>query len=140
MPNTKCWVCKTPFGPSVKCEEHHIIPRAYGGTDGPLVSLCDSHHSMVHEIALKLWTRKSFNQLLDNNSEVNERLLYLANVAYNSRVATDKDPNKQTLLLIPDVKGELLSNIKTLQKIYPVSKTKIVALAIQKLYSNHFSE
>lgn len=32
--------------------EHHVIPQAYGGVNGPTVILCPDHHNEVHKIAL----------------------------------------------------------------------------------------
>lgn len=44
-----CWACKTKEG----LHNHHVIPQAYGGVDGPLVTLCGTHHTLIHEVALK---------------------------------------------------------------------------------------
>jgi hypothetical protein len=42
-----CWLC----GDSSSLHEHHIIPQAYGGVDGPLVTLCATCHNGVHHVA-----------------------------------------------------------------------------------------
>ena len=44
-----CIVC----GCKESLHEHHVIPRAYGGTNGPTVILCANHHNLVHTLALK---------------------------------------------------------------------------------------
>ena len=44
-----CWACKRRDG----LHDHHIVPQAYGGVDGPQVTLCGSHHTLIHEVALK---------------------------------------------------------------------------------------
>jgi hypothetical protein len=42
-----CWCC----GNSEGLHEHHIIPQAYGGKNGPLVTLCGACHTNVHNTA-----------------------------------------------------------------------------------------
>lgn len=133
-----CWVCKKRFGPDTKKEDHHVIPRAYGGLDGPQVSLCDSHHTALHEIALKLYSKKSYYQLLTKDADVNKKLLYLASVVYNSRLATENDPNKKPLL-IESVKKETLNELKQLRSVIPKSsRAKILEAAVHALHSRYF--
>lgn len=134
-----CWVCGQKFGPSVKQEDHHIIPRAYGGVDGPVVSLCDSHHTALHEIALKLYTKKSYFNLLTKDKEVNAKLLWLATVAYNARLATENDPNKKPILMEP-ISRETFNKLLRLKQVFPkASRKQIVESAINNLYAKHFT-
>lgn len=42
-----CIVC----GSSEGLQEHHVIPRTYGGLNGPTVILCTKHHALVHSLA-----------------------------------------------------------------------------------------
>lgn len=44
----RCYVCSEEV--SVP-HEHHVIPQAYGGKDGPTVTLCANHHNLIHELA-----------------------------------------------------------------------------------------
>lgn len=135
-----CWVCRTKFGPNTKEERHHIIPKAFGGVDGPQVSLCDSHHSALHEIGLKLYSKSSYFQLLTRDFRQNKKLLWLATVACNARIATENDPNKA----VPTVfyfKGETLKKLKRLKQVYPkASRQALVLAAIDVLYDRHFKE
>jgi 5-methylcytosine-specific restriction protein A len=136
----RCWVCDNKFGPSIKKEDHHIIPRAYGGIDGPQVSLCSAHHTALHEIALKLYTKKSYFQLLTSDPEVNKKLMYLASVAYNARVATENDPNKKPLL-VESVRKETLQKLKKLKSIYRgTARAKLLEAAVDLLYARHFTK
>ncbi|ELK45249.1 HNH endonuclease [Halobacillus sp. ACCC02827] len=32
----------------VKTTEHHLVPKQYGGTDGPTVMLCSACHRQIH--------------------------------------------------------------------------------------------
>ena len=44
-----CFICDSKEG----AHEHHVVPQAYGGTNGPRVVLCGTHHTLIHDIALK---------------------------------------------------------------------------------------
>lgn len=134
-----CWVCKRKFGPSLAREDHHIIPRAYGGTEGPQVSLCDSHHSALHNIAHKLYNHKSFHSLLTQDAEINQRLLYLGSVAYNSRLATENDPNKRRVEVV-SLTGETYKKLKRLKDLHStrISRGTLIETAINQMYYRYF--
>lgn len=133
-----CWVCSTPFGPSVKEERHHLIPRAYGGIDGPQVSLCDSHHSALHEIALRIYNKRSYHDLLTKIPAQDQKLLYLASIVYNARVATEGDPNKKQMILFSPNK-EVFEKLRKLKRLYPkLSRQALIEHAISQLYHRHF--
>ncbi len=134
-----CWVCNKEFNVNCKKEDHHVVPRAYGGVDGPQVSLCDSHHSAVHEIALKLWTRRSYHTLLTTDNGSNQKLLWLASVAYNARLATENDVNKRKIIIFSPTKDTLdkLDKLKTLYK-NRLSRQTLIESAITSLYNSHF--
>lgn len=134
-----CWVCNVPFGPSLKEERHHLIPRAYGGVDGPQVSLCDSHHTALHTIALRLYSKKPFTDLLTGSSLQDKKLVYLAQVVCNSRLATENDPNKRQVLVLTPSKETLakLDRLKALNG-RRISRENLIELAIHQLYSKHF--
>lgn len=133
-----CWVCGTRFDHSNKEERHHIIPCAYGGEDGPQVSLCDSHHQALHDIALKLYCKTPYFQLLTKNRMWDRKILYLAEVACNARMLTENDPNKS----VPSTlyfKGEVLEKLKRLKTVYPKSSRQaLVEAGINLLYDRHF--
>ena len=44
-----CFICNSKEG----AHEHHVVPQAYGGTNGPRVVLCGTHHTLIHDIALQ---------------------------------------------------------------------------------------
>jgi hypothetical protein len=134
---TYCWICGIPFSHDCQEERHHVIPRAYGGTNGPQVSLCDSHHSALHQIALKMYTGKSFFNLMSGRQEQDARLLYLASVAYNARILTEKDPNKKQMLVL-HISGQESQELNALKSIYKVGREKLIGLAIKSLYDRHF--
>lgn len=47
LPN--CWVCPSKDG----LNDHHVIPQAYGGVNGPQVTLCATHHTFIHTLSLR---------------------------------------------------------------------------------------
>jgi hypothetical protein len=142
-----CWICERRFvdsvppGPCLR-EEHHIIPRKAGGTDGPLVSLCDSHHAKLHKIANRLSSKKPYFDLLaGESSEHTKKLLWLATRVFNAFELVKGDPNKTTSVLLT-LDRELQSKLDYLKKIYPDlrSREAIVNFAIDTLYNKHCSQ
>lgn len=114
-----------------------MVPRAYGGVDGPTVSLCDSHHTALHQIALRLERGKPFNHLLTGDNTQDKRLLWLATIVVNAHALTTDDPNKPmpiTFVANRDTKTRL----RALKKIYRQPYGSLIQYAIQILYSKHF--
>ena len=140
-----CWVCKnrfTEFGgaPSNFKHDHHMIPRAYGGVDGPTVSLCDSHHTTLHQVALKLYSGKPFGELLTGNQEHNKRILWLSTLVVNARRLTENDPNKPMMLPLVADKA-LKDKLKKLKQVYPkTSFPALIKYAIEQLYRRTFQD
>ena len=46
---TKCFVCDADCGPIQHI--HHVVPRQYGGDNGPTLALCPNCHAAVHVLA-----------------------------------------------------------------------------------------
>jgi hypothetical protein len=133
-----CWVCRQKFDHQRLHEDHHIIPRAYGGMDGPQVRLCSSHHTALHTIALRLYNGKPFYDLLSQDPDTNERLLYLASVAYNARLAVEGDPNKKQVLVL-GLSGETRERLRRLKTVYGrLGRERLIELAILNLFNKHF--
>jgi hypothetical protein len=135
----KCWVCERKFDHSTKQEDHHVIPRAYGGVDGPQVSLCDSHHSALHEIAGRLYSKRSYFNLLTGDTQQDKKLMYLASCVYNARVLTENDPNKRRILVLSPSK-ETIEKLDRLKGLFRgnVSREKVIEAAVDALYKRHF--
>lgn len=138
-----CWVCAAKFtdnGGTETREEHHIIPRAYGGEEGPTVTLCDTHHSKLHRIAVCLKTGKPFFNFLQGESpDRNKKLLYLANAVHNAELATRNDPNKAASAVL-SLGARHKEMIEQLKKVYPQAKSReaIMLLALEHLHRKHF--
>lgn len=140
-----CWVCGLRFtdvvppGPASR-EEHHLVPQAYGGTDGPTVSLCANHHSALHTIAVHMKSGKPYYEIIGGHDTIQQaKLLKLAEIVYNSEQATRNDPNKKVLVSLTLTKQQDLM-IQRLKKVYPQAKGRadILQLALQALYVRNF--
>lgn len=134
----QCWVCKRKFDHGLLHEDHHVIPCAYGGRDGPQVRICSPHHTALHTIALRLYTGKPYYELLSPNPDTNQRLLYLASVAYNARLAVMNDPNKKRVLVLAFT-GDTWDKLAKLKTVYrKLGREKLVEFAVGQLFSKHF--
>lgn len=137
-----CWVCHVKFvghGGTEQRHDHHIFPRAYGGVDGPEVSICDGHHSTVHRIAEKMIREKSYHEFLRGEPQVQvQRLLYLATRIHQMYLLTENDPNKATSVsLVLTAKHKKM--IDALKPVTGVRSREAVLLkALELLYSRHF--
>lgn len=133
----ECFVCGARFidsdppGKAMK-ELHHVIPRAYGGTNGPLVALCSECHTKVHKLATR-YDQSLFNGL---NSLGKSRLEYLARSVYNAKHITKSDPNKLLQITFKLTKEEaaVLDHLKSVLNVK--SRADVYHIALKKLYSN----
>jgi hypothetical protein len=141
-----CWVCEQRFKGSVppgpaNREDHHIFPRNAGGTDGPLVSLCDSDHSNVHNIAKRIQSKRPFNDILVGKPpEQIKRLVWLASMVVKAEQSVEGDENKRLRNSVSLSKAEIRM-MKRLQSIYTnMDRSEIFSLALRRLYSSHFGK
>jgi len=139
-----CWVCETRFKTSVppgpaNREDHHIFPRNAGGTDGPLVSLCDTDHGNLHNIAKRLHTKKPYDDILiGRNPKAQSKLVWLAAMVVKAERSVEGDSNK---LLLNSVKLNPVETemMKKLQSLYPkMGRSDIFRLALRRLFVEHF--
>lgn len=141
-----CWVCGTRFtdanppGPANR-EDHHIIPRAAGGTDGPQVSLCDPHHTKLHKIAMRMSANKPHFDLLSGEPDsAKHKLIWLASRAHMAFEATKDDPNKKVVVVLAlDRKKQ--QQVEMLKKAYPQARSReaIYDMALQALFNKTFT-
>lgn len=136
-----CWCCHADFAPKGRAQKelHHIIPRAYGGSDGPMVSICDTCHTRVHKIATCLYSKQSYFQFLQGlDQESIKRLLYLSTCVVNAKQATENDPNKKVVVVISltGQEGEKVDQLKKVLKLS--SREQIIKYALASLYKKHF--
>jgi hypothetical protein len=138
-----CWVCGALFiehGGVEHTEHHHIIPQAYGGADGPTVSLCEKHHQSLHKIALCLKGNKPHFMLLANHTqEQRTKLMFLATRVHEAEQLTRNDPNKRAMLVL-SLDREMTKMIDDLKTVLPGVKSReaVVRSAVKSLWNRHF--
>ena len=135
-----CWACGARFvtadPPGTANEErHHIVPRAFGGENGPQVSLCDSCHSKVHKLALNL-VQDTSGWFASREHE--QKIRYLANVIANAKKAVQFDPNKKFPVSFKISRTEV-EMIERLKSIFGVkSRDDVLRIALRSVYKNYF--
>ena len=140
-----CWVCgvrfktSTPPGPANR-EDHHVFPRNAGGTDGPLVSLCDTDHSTLHKIAHRMHGPKPFVDLLVGRDTIAQRkLVWLAAMVCKAEQSVEGDPNKLLISTVKLTQTEALM-LRKLLSVLPNAKGQadVFKIALYNLYKAHF--
>ena len=138
-----CWVCGAKFAPqgTAQEEQHHIVPRAYGGSDGPIVSLCDTCHTRLHKAALCIEAHKPVHIFVNGlNQDQQQRLLYLSTCVVNAKLATKNDPNKKSVVVLQFNKQET-EQIDRLKKALRLkSRMAVIKAAIFAMYTKQFTE
>lgn len=81
-----CWVCGERDG----IHDHHVIPQAYGGVNGPQVTVCATHHTMIHTLALRANNEQWQHPLIEHTDSVQKRykLNTLIGLIHKARMAT----------------------------------------------------
>jgi len=141
-----CFVCGVRFKTSIPAgpanvEEHHVMPRNAGGTDGPLVRLCDSHHTLLHKVAERLHRKAVFTDLMvgEQPSSI-PKIMWLAAAVVRSEKAVENDPNKHVQNSVR-LSQEDLHMLKRLQGIYKgKGRSELLRAGLFLLYRRHFND
>lgn len=130
-----CWLCGARKSHTAT-EEHHIVPRCYGGEQGPTVTLCSSCHTRAHEAAESLYKGNPYVPYASQAER--ERCLYLATVIVNSRLAIENsnDPNKRTVFTMM-LDGETHRTLVNLTRYLGINQKKVMTLALNELAKKH---
>lgn len=134
-----CWICEERFvdsGGKALREDHHLVPRAYGGVDGPVVSICDPHHQRVHAIANKLLHNKEYKHLLENPS-YDQKMLWLASIIVRAQRSVKDDPNKKALVTL-SLTGVQQEKLTALCRKLKMNRAKALAFLLEEGYVRHF--
>ncbi len=133
-----CWVCHVQRDGFTTFEEHHVVPCHLGGTNGPVVSLCDGCHTKVHDSATKLY--RGVVNLPYREEDRRARCLYLAQVICRAQSALESQGNLNKKFKYSDTfsyeEHELLVS---LQRYYgKKSQGELVRYALQMLAKQTF--
>jgi len=131
-PESVCYICHID-GPM---EEHHLVPRAYGGRKGKTKPLCRTCHfhltkaSRLKEITLI--NLRSINPLW-SNSETATRATELANIIQKSRKLTESDRNK-AMLIQQRLAPADARKLRSLSRVFHCSLIKAIEISIDRTY------
>lgn len=137
-----CFICGVRFvgeGGTEQRHDHHVYPRAYGGTDGPEVSICDAHHSAVHRIGECLIREKPHHQFLRGEPQPQvQKLMYLADCIRQIYLAVKNDPNKatSTSMVLTAKHQRMIDALKPILKLR--SREAVLLRGLEQLYHKHF--
>lgn len=141
-----CFVCMERFsdvanpGTAIR-EEHHVIPQAAGGTDGPTVSVCLHHHDLLHKIATRMYRKLDWQDLIVREPVgILQRLAFLAQKAADAQTLTANDPNKRVkvLLSLGAKHKAMLDRLKGTIPGKSQSREAIIIYALERLYQQQF--
>ena len=117
------------------------MPRAYGGVDGPQVSLCTTCHTRIHKVAGCLMRKLPYFELTQGlDSEQLKKTLYLATCIMNAESMARNDPNKKTVVVLSLMGGETAKLDKLKKALAVPSREAVLKVALDSLYKKHFIE
>lgn len=126
-----CWICDgllldSGGDPSRMRNEHHVIPRAFGGEDGPTVSLDSAHHDLLHLVADKISAGTPWKHLVEAMAPLHKsRAVYLATRVVVAAKTIANDPNKRLHIMISPSRQQD-AKIRQLAKLYSCSKADLL--------------
>jgi hypothetical protein len=137
-----CYVCGCRLAdaggdPSNIRESHHVVPRAYGGRDGPQVQLCIGHHDLIHLIATKRISGAAYTQFLTGEPKLDQAMLYLSSVIYEAHLRINNDPNKRITVSLSLSRTES-ARLSELADLYKVNRSRLLQALFEKEYSRVF--
>lgn len=133
-----CKICNMQSG----IDWHHEIPQAYGGLHGPQSPLCSGHHSLIHNLALKLYKHGDEGQLVipldvpkDKRGEVIRlvRVIVIARKRYEAAKAAGKAPKKGSVVKLDSKRSQRL---ETCARLLNCSQQDAARTAIDRLYQS----
>lgn len=135
-----CWIC----GNKSSLEEHHIIPSAYGGRNGPTITLCAICHSAIHSAAQKkgITTNTGSEDLClfcDRwcSAGSTSRIMYLIALIRKSRYITKNDANK-TVKVSYTLDAQTARMLRYTAQQLGVTQQVAIGVAIKSLHDRLF--
>lgn len=109
-----CFVCETV---TPVLDGHHVVMQSRGGSDGPVVDLCPTCHSLTHRAAHRMLRGKSYDDLavhLDFAGKNRLSALVHSIVLIESRLEETKNPHP--LLAVKLERPEYMAALNLLQR------------------------
>lgn len=130
-----CWVCQTT---DTSFEQHHLVPRCFGGENGPTVTLCESCHTIAHENAENIYHGHPLTTY--NEVEKTTRSHYLSRVIVNARLAVEASPTNKKYKFATTFNSSTHDKLVRLVSHYNSSQQKVIIYAINSLYAKLFQD
>lgn len=136
-----CWSCNS----ELSLHQHHVVPREYGGSRGPTVTLCATCHNFIHAISTKVWVSKDtsyLNKIQSLGSNFNKtKLSYMISVIIKARQATEGDTviGAKAVSLALHLNPEQRRRFSLLKKTLQLSNRELLIKAIDDLYKKTFT-
>lgn len=128
-----CWCCGKLLAdkggsPEVIRNSHHLVPRAYGGVDGPEIQLCSAHHDLLHQYATKLIAGDTeFMRVARlTGSTAISRCLRLALIVVKAYNAFGGSPNKKTEVRVTGWDPSELDDLNKLTKYFDLTRSQVI--------------
>lgn len=139
-----CWICGNKLLDSggdsnFLRHQHHVIPSAAGGYDGPQVSLDSSHHNLLHSVAARMMSAGGgWEQLVQSmKPDHRQRLLYLSTRVVEAFKYAENDPNKRITVNLSVSTAENAA-IKKLADFHGMSKDRLLRKLLADEYRLRF--
>lgn len=148
--SVKCILCGNTSG----IDWHHTIAQAHGGVNSEQVPLCGGHHTLVHTLALKLYSTNdeaSLIPLIPKDVPVSSypklftlvRRLVIGRKAWEAAQKNNQAPKKGKVVVTLDDKR--LHRVKALSNMLakdgkPLSRERVLQLAVDRLYQSQHAK
>ncbi len=136
-----CWCCVS----KVSLDEHHVVPREYGGSKGPTVTLCGNCHKLVHRVASNVWSQRTktdkktvvASRLKDYTGD-KQKITYLVDVILRARAATATTPQQKAVNVVVKLNPDQRRRFQELKKVLGKTNHDLVIHALNDLYQRTF--
>lgn len=152
-----CWVSGEKQG----LHEHHVVPRSYGGTNGPTVTVCATIHNLIHTVASSFYKEilskgpsiiplvMNYNTQYESNAnakgllkyqeEIN-KLCYLIYTIVKARALSSKLNKNKTVTFSTLFDSQTSKKLKRLCKSTGYTQDNMVKACIDSVYQTRFSK
>jgi hypothetical protein len=107
--------CKLSFKFCPSLDEHHVIPREYGGEDGPTVLLTPEVHQLLHRSVSDLETRELFIKNLPRQTQ-RYALQFIETIIRAKKEYEQKNPEEATETITLTLPKVVKQKLKLLAK------------------------
>ena len=142
MNTLRCFACRELFRDTstegTKARHgHHVIPRAFGGSKGPVVDICNEDHDLLHSLAQKILSKQMTVSQIPEYTQGEEHLgkiTWLVTRVVNAALLTKNDANKRVAMSFV-LTAEQASKLDDLKKVF--NRTSRTATLLHLIETSH---